>query len=211
MCYPLSMIQLPETIVLYDTEYTTWEGAQERKWSGPNEFKELVQIGAIHFNTKTLKETDSLLLYLRPVKNPILSDYFTKLTHITQEDIETRGTTFGDAVDTFARWIGKTPCYAYGRDKEVFDIDYVLYGMENPLSNTQFFDIREIFKSAGIDTKKFMSSTIIEAFGKANPSRGHDALNDARGIAYALTELMHGTQILSSAKHQHSLVDSLEN
>ena len=41
------MLKLPPTIVLLDTEYTTWEGAQDRNWSGLNEHREIVQIGAI--------------------------------------------------------------------------------------------------------------------------------------------------------------------
>jgi len=194
------MISLPDTIVIWDTEYTSWEGSQARKWRGPNEYKELVQIGAILFNTESLKELDSLLLYIRPVKNPVLSEYFTSLTGITQNDIETHGKTFSDAVEIFHKRIGKSPCYAYGNDKKVLDINFELNNMENPLSEKQFFDIREVFKSAGINAEKYMSSTIIEAFGKQNPSRGHDALNDARGIGHALTELSNNTPILERAK-----------
>jgi hypothetical protein len=33
--------------VFYDTEYTSWEGAMARNWSGPNEHRELVQLSAI--------------------------------------------------------------------------------------------------------------------------------------------------------------------
>ena len=38
---------LPEKFIIFDTEYTAWEGSQERNWSGDNEYMELVQIGAL--------------------------------------------------------------------------------------------------------------------------------------------------------------------
>ena len=39
---------LPQSLIIYDTEYTSWQGSQERDWSGAREYQELVQIGAIH-------------------------------------------------------------------------------------------------------------------------------------------------------------------
>lgn len=33
--------ELPEQFVLFDTEYTGWEGSQERGWSAPGEYREL--------------------------------------------------------------------------------------------------------------------------------------------------------------------------
>ena len=33
--------------VLYDTEYTSWEGSLQRGWSRPDEHRELVQLSAI--------------------------------------------------------------------------------------------------------------------------------------------------------------------
>lgn len=44
--------KLPETFIIFDTEYTSWEGSQERNWNGENEFRELVQISAIRVKKK---------------------------------------------------------------------------------------------------------------------------------------------------------------
>ena len=32
-----------DRFVIYDTEYTAWEGSLARNWSGPNEHRELLQ------------------------------------------------------------------------------------------------------------------------------------------------------------------------
>ncbi|MBS28057.1 MAG: hypothetical protein CL566_03910 [Alphaproteobacteria bacterium] len=34
-------------VVIVDFEYTSWDGARERGWPGPDEFKEVVPIGAV--------------------------------------------------------------------------------------------------------------------------------------------------------------------
>ena len=46
--------KLPDTFIIFDTEFTAWEGSQERKWSGENEFRELVQISAIRVKKKVI-------------------------------------------------------------------------------------------------------------------------------------------------------------
>ena len=38
---------LPDTFIIFDTEFTAWEGSMERKWSGENEYKELIQISTL--------------------------------------------------------------------------------------------------------------------------------------------------------------------
>jgi hypothetical protein len=69
--------------ILWDTEYTSWKGSQERNWkktkkSDITEYKELVMIGAIKVKKigNTLKIIDNKKIYIKPTYNPILSDYF---------------------------------------------------------------------------------------------------------------------------------------
>ena len=50
------MTSLPPTIIIFDTEFTAWAGSQERDFSGPNEYRELVEIGAIKIDTRTFNE-----------------------------------------------------------------------------------------------------------------------------------------------------------
>jgi hypothetical protein len=52
-------LNLPQEIVIFDVEVTTWEGTWERRWSGEGEYREVVQIGAVCADTLTLKEQGS--------------------------------------------------------------------------------------------------------------------------------------------------------
>ena len=95
--------KLPDTFIIYDTEFTAWEGSQEREWSGENEFRELVQISAIRVKKKgnTIAITKKLNLYVLPHINPRLSKYFTNLTGINQETLYKEGKPFKLAMKLF--------------------------------------------------------------------------------------------------------------
>lgn len=173
-------------IVIFDTEYTTWEGAFERNWSGVGEYREIVQIGAIKINTKTLNELDAITIYVKPVKNPELSSYFTSLTGITQKTADSRGLSYRDALKEFANWSDELPLYSWGADREVMQENAKLLEIPFPIGDTRFKDVREIFQKYGIPTDNYMSSTIPTAFGKKPLGYGHDALNDARSIIQGL-------------------------
>ena len=45
-------MKLPNEFIIFDTEYTSWEGSLKRNWSNKNEYKELVAIGALHVSIK---------------------------------------------------------------------------------------------------------------------------------------------------------------
>lgn len=180
---------LPKNIILFDTEYTTWEGAMERKWSGPNEYKEIVQIGAIKVDTEEMRELESFSILVHPIKNPELSAYFTKLTGITQEMIEASGVTLAEAYAKFAAWSGELPLYCWGSDGRTMEENAKLIGIDFPFASLRFHNMREFFKAHGIPAEQYMSSTIPEYFGLKPERRGHDGLNDARSILDGLRAL----------------------
>ena len=64
------------------------------RWSRPGEFTELVQIGAVRVNAETFAVEAEMDVLVRPRLNPLLSDYFTGLTGITNQDIAARGLDF---------------------------------------------------------------------------------------------------------------------
>ncbi len=178
-------LDLPPVIVLYDTEYSAWEGSQERKWTGAHEHREIVEIGAIIVETAGFIETDSLDLYVRPRINPTLSDYFIELTKIAQDTVDRDGVDFADAWNTFKTWCGARPAYAFGRDNLVIEENCRLCGISHDYEGS-FHNVRELFDSHGIDTTPYTSGTITKAFGVEPQGSAHNGLSDARSILQGL-------------------------
>jgi len=183
------MLDLPEKIIIFDTEYTAWAGSLEYHWSRPNEYREIVQIGAILVDTKQLSEIDNINLFVKPVKNPILSEYFTNLTGIKQKDIDENGIYFKEATLKFFSWCGSYPIYSYGGDEENIEENCGFSGIPFPFNRSKFYDIKDLFKNNGVPVDRYQSGNIIEAFGKKATLRNHNALNDSRILLDGLREL----------------------
>lgn len=176
------MIDLPNEFVIFDLEYTAWEGSLEKGWSGPNEHKEVVQIAALKVGAQKLEELDSFDVIVRPAINPKLSDFFIGLTGITQERVDKEGVNYEAAIKRFAAWVGELPLYSFGQDSLVLESNCKLANMDLPFAPERFLDVREYFKEHGIPAEEYYSSTIVRAFGVEPARRGHDAFNDVRTV-----------------------------
>lgn len=183
------MLSLPESFILFDTEYTSWEGSWERGWNKPGEHREIVQIGALIADRETLEEKDSFLILVKPVKNPQLSEYFSNLTSIAQADVDRDGVSLEEALKKLHAWAGERDFYSFGFDGRVVEENCRLIGLPFPFSADRFYDVREVFKAAGTEVSHLSSGTVTRAFGKEPERRAHNALSDARTILDGLREL----------------------
>ena len=87
---------LPDEFIIFDTEFTAWKNSNKNNWKNKNEYKELVQIGALKVKktNNTLKIIDKLNIYIKPEINQELSTYFKNLTGISQLTIEKKSVSF---------------------------------------------------------------------------------------------------------------------
>lgn len=99
------------SLVIFDTEFTSWQGCLENGWTG-NHKKEIVQIAAVKVTDK-LEVMAEFNVLCKPVINPVLSNYFVDLTHITNEQINAEGILFKEAYDKFADFAGDDICYSH--------------------------------------------------------------------------------------------------
>ena len=127
--------------------------------------------------------------YVRPVKNPRLSEFFTELTGISQEIVDGEGLTYSEALNRFAEWAGESGLYCWGVDLEIMKKNADLVDIAFPLQLERKVDVRSVFEAQGIATRDYNSSTIPKAFGEDPPPSAHDALNDARSIVQGLRAL----------------------
>lgn len=180
------MFDLPDRIIIYDTEYTTWEGALERDWNGPGECKEVVDIGAVCVETKNFTELENFHVFVKPRRNPLLSDYFVKLTGITQQEVDENGVNFPEALNSFVGWCGESHIYSFGSDEKVIEENCRLVGISFPFSHSRCHDVRDIFMRYGVPAHDYYSSTIVRAFEEEPVRSGHTGVSDARTIVDGL-------------------------
>ena len=189
------MFDLLEKIVIFDTEFTTWEGAMERGWSGPNEHREIVQIGALLAETENFTELDSFNVFVKPKINPKLSEFFIELTGIAQEMVDDKGIDFKDALEKFHRFARDYPLYSWGGtgDPAVIRENCEMNSIAFPFEEARFFSSSAVFETRGVSTEGYTSGTIVKALGKEVHQRGHNALNDVRTTLEGLKQLKKAT------------------
>lgn len=91
-------------VIVIDFESTCWDTKDKQsKWQN---LAEIIEFPAVLLNLKTGKIEDEFHQYVMPVENPILSEFCTKLTGITQETVNS-GIPLGTCIMLFKRWINQ--------------------------------------------------------------------------------------------------------
>lgn len=179
-------------IILFDFEYTAWEGSKARKWSEPWEHREIIQIAAIRVALDAeIAEAGCYDCLVKPKHNPILSSYISALTGIEQSAVDRRGICFAKAFAAFYAFCeqGCIPLFCYGDDLSVLVENCALNDIEVAPFPAGIHDIRVTFEQVGIDTRQFTSGTVHQAVGVTFPHAAHNALNDVRSLAATIRHL----------------------
>lgn len=185
--------------VIFDTEYTSWEGSLERNWSNPNEYQEIVQIGAYKIN-QDFEIIDKLIIYVKPKLNN-LSDYFTNLTCITNKFIDENGITFKEALEQFYIFCKNSKnIFMWGYDDKIM-MKNIKYNQINNILYTTWIqnnmrDIKLFFNNF-LDTKNYNSGNVYKYFKlNINEHKEHNALNDCYSIYISLKKILKNNKYL---------------
>jgi inhibitor of KinA sporulation pathway (predicted exonuclease) len=177
-------------VILLDTEFTAWEGSMERGWSGSGEHKEIVQIGAVALDAVSLAEIEAFEVLVKPVKNPLLSDYLVKLTRITNERLAKEGVDFEIAIARFLSFAASRRLHSYGRDDRIIAENAALLGRPELWPGHTAIDLKDWLMRVGIRLAGVHSGDLAAHVGAKAQGIAHDALTDARSLAEAVRYLV---------------------
>jgi inhibitor of KinA sporulation pathway (predicted exonuclease) len=176
--------------IVFDLEFTAWEGSRQRRWSLEAERTELVQIGAVKLDAETLRVLDEFEMLVQPRLNPRLSDYLVDLTGITNAALAARGVDFVTAYRAFLDFTGAAHSWAFGRDDLIFAENLKLYGWDKALPAPHYHNVIPWFAENGVDLSGKHACDVAEAAGGVFTGRRHDALADAHGVAVGMATLI---------------------
>jgi inhibitor of KinA sporulation pathway (predicted exonuclease) len=176
--------------IVFDLEFTAWEGSMAHRWSRPGEFAELVQVGAVKVDAENLTVLDTLDVLVRPRLNPLLSDYFTALTGIADADLAARGVDFVEAYEAFVAFADGAVTLAFGTDDLVFKDNMRLYGLDDMAPFPPFANLRPWFDANGVATAKLHSCDVGPLLGTPFEGRRHNALADSLSLVAGIRALV---------------------
>jgi inhibitor of KinA sporulation pathway (predicted exonuclease) len=169
--------------VVFDLEFTAWEGSLTSRWLRPGEYTEVVQIGAVKVDVDSLAIGGTLNLLIRPRVNKEISAYLEKLTGITNGILEDRGTDFAEGYARFLQFADGAPILAWGRDDLILQSNLRLYGMHDAPAVPPYTNIIPWLIQQGVDPRGMHACDVGPRAGVPFEGRKHDALDDARSVA----------------------------
>jgi len=180
------------TVVVYDTEWTSWPEFAAHNWTQPGRYPEIIQIGAVKLDVADgWREIAAFECFVRPKHNPQLSDYIIDLTGITQETIDREGIPFAQALSNFVGFIGNDSeaLFSYGHDGSIVRRNCELMGIVFPSIFDMERNARKALLGLNLVEEHCRSSDLPSQLGLPDTELSHNALGDARSIAAALRHL----------------------
>jgi inhibitor of KinA sporulation pathway (predicted exonuclease) len=176
--------------IVFDLEFTAWQGSMEHRWLRPGEFREVVQIGAVKVDAQSFADVGEFNALAKPRLNPVLSSYFDELTGVTNAMVTTKGVDFADAYRAFVAFADDDPLFAFGRDDLVLHDNLRLYGLTDVPALPPFTNVVPWLAAQGVDPRGLHACDIAQAAGASFAGRRHDALDDARSVAAGVAALV---------------------
>ncbi len=188
-------------VIIFDTEFWADEGTNKRHWNGlDDQHPLLVQISAVKIKVeKGLPVVERFNVFVKPRdelgRDVKLTEYFTKLTNITQEHLDREGKYLPEALDEFKAFCGNRLLYSFGNDLRfpVLTSCWV-EGIDFPFPAMQGKDVRQILRIAGMSDEEIYansSGSLAQFFNLKvdDDFHLHDARCDTDSILIALRHL----------------------
>ena len=182
------------SLIIFDTEFTAWQGSMQRNWSLDWEHREIIQIAAVkvELSLTGAQVVSSFNTLVKPVINPTLSEYIIQLTGIEQHVLDDMGVDFQAALQQFHGFCaqGTLPCYSWGNDKHILLDNCLLNGIQLPDFSAHFYNLHAMARKVNIDGAHLCSGELASHLGLDLHGHVHNALYDVRSIALALNQWM---------------------
>ncbi len=201
---------MTDTAIIFDCEFLTAPGAPQRFWCGPEDpDPTIVQIGAVKIevtqDAEIVEEFECLVSPKDRTGNPVmLSELFTRLTGISQEQVDKKGRPLAEGLAAFEAFSGGAHFWSWGKDEfNLLAISCYVAGIAAPIPVTRFGNAASLVRLAGVapeDIHTLRSNTITDFFDLPRPERpGHDALGDAQSVTLVLQHLIRTKKLPAKA------------
>jgi DNA polymerase III epsilon subunit-like protein len=190
-----------KTATVFDCEFLCVAGSPQRLWCGAHDPDPVIaQIGAVKIGLAgDFPFLDTHRAFVQPIdrfgKRYALDPFFTKLTGITEENIQADGLSLQDALAGLDRFSEGARFWSWGKDElNMVAISCYVAGVPAAIPAHRFDNVVKLVIAAGMpleDIGKTRSSTLADYYGVEHaPLQAHDALGDALSVAYALQHLL---------------------
>jgi len=171
---------MPKYYLIVDLEATCCDKNSISKYQ-----MEIIEIGAIMVDAKTKEVVSEFETFIKPQRTPILTDFCTQLTSITQEDVD-NAPIFLDAIKDFKKWLYQYEDFIFcswgDYDKKQLEQDCFHNGISSVISAKHLNIKKEFSLKQGLKKKLGMAEALkhvnLELIGTH-----HRGIDDVRNMA----------------------------
>ncbi len=146
---------------------------------------EIIEIGAVALGDNGPEVLAEFQHFIRPVRNPVLTDFCTELTSITQDMLDAVGE-FPAVIEQFQKWLNgfNEPLFcSWGNyDKNQLQQDCAYHSVDYPFDQ-RHINIKQRF-AHNMELKKALGlGQALKAVGLSFNGTAHRGIDDARNMA----------------------------
>ncbi len=158
------------------------------KGSIPKEEMEIIEIGAVMVDLKSLRILEDFQRFIKPCIHTQLTEFCTQLTSIKQEDVD-KAMPYPQAIQEFRQWMQKYHDFAFcswgSYDRSQFEKDSALHKLPYPISASHF-NIKTLFSEKLKLKKRYGMKEALNLAGLKLEGIHHRGIDDARNMVQLL-------------------------
>ncbi|NVB37281.1 exonuclease domain-containing protein [Pseudenhygromyxa sp. WMMC2535] len=172
------------------------EATCDDKGAVPKREMEIIEIGAVLVDGEIFEPIAEFQRFVRPLRHPKLTPFCTRLTSITQAEVDAAQTFPAVLTELREFMAGSEAVFAsWGKyDHMQFRQDAAFHGVKLPFRG-QHLNIKEAFSAAVGTTKRFGMAGALRRLGLPLEGTHHRGIDDARNIARILPYAV-GAQVI---------------
>lgn len=173
-----------EYYVVFDTETSGLS---------PQQGHEILQIGAVKYNTQTGEVIDTRSIYIKPSPHCVIEPTALRVNGIDIEKLKRTGVSKSDAIKTFIEFIDNCPLFAYNAPFDMHFLKSTFESVSVPLPTNPVCDVLAMVKKLGLPTGNKKLVTISEHFGYKGGNY-HEAIKDCDATNFVLRKIFFDEQ-----------------
>ncbi|MBQ9671557.1 MAG: ribonuclease H-like domain-containing protein [Prevotella sp.] len=168
-----------ECYIVFDTETSGLS---------PQQGHEILQIGAVKYNTRTGETIDTRSIYIKPSPNCVIEPAALRVNGIDIEKLKQTGVSKGEAIKTFIEFIGSYPLFAYNAPFDMRFLKSTCEMVNVPLPTNPVCDVLAMVRKLSLPTENNKLGTISEHFGFTGGNY-HEAIKDCDATNFVLRKI----------------------
>lgn len=168
-----------ESYVVFDTETSGLS---------PQQGHEILQIGAVKYNTRTGETIDTRSIYIKPSPNCVIEPSALRVNGIDIENLKQTGVSKSQAINTFIDFVGTCPLFAYNAPFDMRFLKSTCEMVNIPLPTNPVCDVLAMVRKLALPTENKKLGTISEHFGFEGGCF-HEAIKDCDATNFVIRQI----------------------